>query len=172
MQVLTVAPLAVGIPYEELSYFGKDDVMPGDLVEITVKRRICRALVLDAQKAEEERQSLRHASFGLKKITKVLIKEFLHPKLWKSLSFASSYLITPLGTIIYDLLSEKSFDLLTPVTVPDVKLFGDSRGKHKETSQHIPRHGTAMKPVILGNKISHMRNGKTKVIIRCVIFKR
>ena len=59
MRVLTVAPLANGIPYEELSYFSKDDVNPGDLVEITIKRRVCRALVLDAHDAGEERQSLR-----------------------------------------------------------------------------------------------------------------
>ncbi len=119
MRVLTVAPLASGIPYEELSYFSKDDVTPGDLVEITVKRRICRALVLDSQEAKEERQSLRHASFGLKKISKILTKEFLPSRIWNALSYTSSYLIQPLGNILYDLLSEKSFDLLSPIKIPE-----------------------------------------------------
>jgi primosomal protein N' (replication factor Y) len=118
MRVLTVAPLATGIPYEELSYFGKDGVNPGDLVEVTIKRRIVRALVIDSQKAEEERQSLRHASFGLKKISKVATKEFLHPKLWNALSFSSSYLIQPVGVILYDLIAEKAFETLLPITVP------------------------------------------------------
>ena len=118
MRVLTVAPLANGIPYEELSYFGKDTVNAGDLVEITIKRRICKALVIDARDAKEERQSLRHASFGLKKITKVITKEFLHPKLWKALAYTSSYLLKPPGAIIYDLLSEKSFDTIIPAVVP------------------------------------------------------
>lgn len=118
MRVLTVAPLATGIPYEELSYFGKDSVNPGDLVEVTVKRRNLRALVIDSQKAEEERQSLRHASFGLKKISKVATKEFLHPKLWNALSYSSSYLIQPLGVILYDLLSEKAFETLRSITIP------------------------------------------------------
>ena len=119
MRVLTVAPLTNGIPYEELSYFSKDNIDAGDLVEINIKRRVCKGLVLDAQNAEEERQSLRHASFGLKKVSKVITKQFLHPKLWKALSYCSSYLIQPLGTIVYDLLSEKSFETLIPVTVPD-----------------------------------------------------
>lgn len=118
MRVLTVAPLAYGIPYEELSYFSKDDVSAGDLVEITIKRRVCRALVLEAHDAQEERQSLRHASFNLKKISKVLTPSFLDPKIWKALSYTSSCLLRPLGTIIYDFLSEKSFERLTPVTVP------------------------------------------------------
>lgn len=119
MQVLTVAPLAQGIPYEELSYFAKDKILPGDLVDITIKRRAVKGLVIDAQSAEDEKQALRQASFGLKKVSRVATKEFLHPKLWGALSYVSSYLIQPLGTIMYELMSEKAFESLAPITVPD-----------------------------------------------------
>jgi primosomal protein N' (replication factor Y) len=118
MRILTVAPLAQGIPYEELSYFAKDEVNAGDLVEITIKKRVCRALVLDAQDAQEERQSLRHASFNIKKITKVVTKEFLDPKIWKAVSYASSCLLIPLGKMLSDLLSEKSFEELKQLSLP------------------------------------------------------
>lgn len=118
MRVLTVAPLATGIPYEELSYFSKDDVEAGDLVEVLIKRRICRALVIDSQEAQSERQSLRHASFGLKKISRVITKEFLPHRIWNALTYASSYLMIPLGIVLYDLLSEKSFDMLVPLSIP------------------------------------------------------
>jgi primosomal protein N' (replication factor Y) len=118
MYLLTVSPLANGIPYEELTYFSKFDVAPGDLVEITIRKRVCRALVLSVVNAEEEKQSLKNASFVTKKITKVLIKGFLHPRLWSALSLASSCVLRNVGTIIYDLLSEKSFDVLTALTVP------------------------------------------------------
>lgn len=119
MYLLTVSPLAPGIPYEELSYFSKVEVHPGDLVEITIRRRICRALVLQVVNAQEEKQSLKQASFVTKKISKVLIKEFLHPKIWRALSYSSSYMIRSVGTLIYDLLSEKSFEGLTSLIVPD-----------------------------------------------------
>lgn len=115
MHVLTVAPLTKGIPYEELSYFSKDEVNAGDLVEITVRKRICRALVLEISKVEDERQSLRHASFNIKKISKILSKNFLSQKLWKELEYSSSLLLKPIGSIINDLLSEKSFDALSPI---------------------------------------------------------
>ena len=69
MYLLTVSPLVNGIPYEELTYFSKADVAPGDLVEITIRKRICRALVLSVTHAEAEKQSLKNASFVTKKIT-------------------------------------------------------------------------------------------------------
>ncbi len=118
MYLLTVYPLVNGIPYEELSYFSKFEVHAGDLVEITIRKRVCRALVLSVVNAEEEKQSLKNASFVTKKISKVLIKGFLHPSLWNSLALASSLSLRNIGTLIYDLLSEKCFDELTLLTTP------------------------------------------------------
>ena len=117
MYLLTVSPLVNGIPYEELSYFSKTEVVPGDLVEITIRKRNCRALVLAVTNAEEEKQSLRQASFTIKKISKVSIKEFLHPKIWQALSFSSSTMMRSIGALIYDLISEKAFDTLPPLIV-------------------------------------------------------
>lgn len=118
MKVLNVAPLINGIPYEELTYFSKDEVAPGDLVEINVKRRVCRALVISAENVEKERQSLRSASFGVKKINKKLISDFLHPNIWQSLQYSSSYQLVPMGNLVKDLLSEKCFEKLLPIVYP------------------------------------------------------
>lgn len=118
MYLLTVSPLANGIPYEELSYFSKVEVNPGDLVEVTIRKRVCKALVLHVANAQEEKQSLKQASFVTKKISRVVVKEFLHPKIWNALMFASSYMIRTIGVLIYDLLSEKSFDQLTSLRTP------------------------------------------------------
>ncbi len=119
MYLLTVSPLANGIPYEELSYFSKTEVHPGDLVEIAIRKRVCRALVLSVANAQDEKQSLKHASFVTKKIIKVSIKEFLHPKIWTAIAYSSSYMLRNSGALIYDLVSEKSFDEITSITVPD-----------------------------------------------------
>ncbi|MBP6888169.1 MAG: hypothetical protein KBC21_00550 [Candidatus Pacebacteria bacterium] len=118
MQLLTVSPLVKGIPYEELTYFSKLEVSPGDLVEINIKKRICRALVLRVQGVEEERQSLKNASFVTKKISKIITPSFLNKKVWQALAYTSSYLLHPLGTLIYDLVSEKAFEVLKNVNTP------------------------------------------------------
>jgi hypothetical protein len=65
--------------------------------------------VLSSEDLKEEKQSLRHASFNIKKISKVITKEFLSKEIWEALSFSSSYLLKNIGTLLYDLLSEKSF---------------------------------------------------------------
>lgn len=118
MYLLTVSPLVDGIPYEELSYFSKVEVHPGDLVDITIRKRVCRALVLAVVNAQQEKQSLKQASFVTKKILKVSAKEFLHPKLWAAIAHAASCALRAPGSLIYDLFSEKSFDVLKKLTVP------------------------------------------------------
>jgi primosomal protein N' len=115
MKVLTVAPLASGIPYEELSYFSKDTIDVGDLIDITVRKRKVRALVLYAEEAAKERQSLRQANFNLKKSGGIITKHLLPSKLWNALVYSSSYLMQPLGPMLYDLISEKAFTTLAPL---------------------------------------------------------
>ncbi len=117
MKVLAVAPLSSGIPYEELSYFSKDDVEIGDLIEISIKKRNVRGLVIDAQKAEDDKQALRQANFNLKKSGKTITKQLLPTELWNAIAYSSSYLLTPLGSMLYDLVSEKSFATLKPFSV-------------------------------------------------------
>lgn len=109
MYVLTVAPLADGIPHESLTYFSKEAVEVGDLVEIYVRRRQLRALVLETSPARDQKQELRSSGFGIKKISKILSKNYIHPILFAPLSEASSYHLASLGKLIYDFLPEKLF---------------------------------------------------------------
>lgn len=118
MKVLTIAPLASGIPYEELTYFSKDDVSPGDLIDITVKKRKLRGLVLEVTPAAEERQSLRHANFVMKKSGAIIEKHILPAPLWKALVQSASYLLRPIGPMLYDLISEKAFSTLRAFQTP------------------------------------------------------
>jgi hypothetical protein len=71
MYVLTIAPLTDGIPHEELTYFSKESVEPGDLVEAPIKKRTIKGLVLQVTEAREQKQELRGAMFGIRKISKI-----------------------------------------------------------------------------------------------------
>ena len=120
MYLLTVAPLVQGMPHDYLSYFSKDKLEKGDLCEISIKKRNCRALVLHVANAKEERQSLRHANFGLKKINKVIHKGFIPNEIWKAIDFASSYTLQPVGKIIFDLIPERAYTSINTFCTPTV----------------------------------------------------
>ena len=109
MYVLTIAPLADGIPHEELTYFSKESVVAGDLVEVPIKKRVIKGLVLNVTLAREQKQELRGAMFGIRKISKILCKNYIHPVLFQALHDASSYSMISLGKLIYDFLPEKLF---------------------------------------------------------------
>lgn len=145
MRLLSVAPLVSGFPHEELSYFSKDDIVPGDLVEIQIKRRNIRGLVLSSIPAAEERQSLRHASFTTKKISKLLIKNFLSPSLWKSLEYISSYTLTPIGRLIYDLIPEQAFSTLTTLITPPTSRGSDLYLLQQAYDERITRYKTTIR---------------------------
>jgi primosomal protein N' (replication factor Y) len=109
MYVLTIAPLTDGIPHEELTYFSKESVEPGDLVEAPIKKRTIKGLVLQVTEAREQKQELRGAMFGIRKISKILSKNYIHPLLFQGLKEVSSHTMIPLGKLIYDFLPEKLF---------------------------------------------------------------
>lgn len=123
MYVVAVAPLLKGLPYEELSYFSKDQCALGDLVIISIKKRNVRALVLSCVPAEEERHSLRHANFSLKKIVRIETPGFIPPQLAKALAYNASYQLLPLGKSIYDLIPERAYDAITTFHAPQPKDF-------------------------------------------------
>ena len=77
MYILLVSPFVDGIPYEELSYFSKQEVQPGALVEVLIRKRVCRALVVESTPLHKEKQSIKQASFVTKKIIKVIKDDFL-----------------------------------------------------------------------------------------------
>lgn len=107
MYVLAVAPLTEGIPHDELTYFSKDEVATGDLVEVEVRRRKIKALVIRVTDAKNEKQYLRQVDFGIKKISRLLIKNYLDRNLLEALSFSSSFNLVPLGQFIDDFIPSR-----------------------------------------------------------------
>lgn len=107
MYVLAVAPLTEGIPRDELTYFSKDEVGTGDLVEVDVRRRKIKALVIRVTDAKNEKQGLRQADFAIKKISSVLVKNYLNKNLLEALSFSSSFNLVPLGQFIDDFIPSR-----------------------------------------------------------------
>ena len=109
MYVLTIVPLADGVPHEELTYFSKESIEAGDLVEVPLRSRKIKGLVIFVTPAREQKQELRGAMFGIRKISKILSKNYIHPSLFQGIKEVATYNLMPLGKLVYDFLPEKLF---------------------------------------------------------------
>lgn len=144
MYVVSVAPLVKGLPYEELSYFSKEICSSGDLVVVNIKKRNVRALVISCVQAAEEKHSLRHASFALKKIVRIEQKHFIPETLWKALSYNASYQLLSLGKSVYDLIPERMYEALVPFAQTSGTAF-EQRLLQQNSKERITRYKSTIR---------------------------
>lgn len=69
MYVVRVMPVARGVFKDSLSFFSKESVTAGTLVEVSVRGRAIPALVVGSAEAREEKSALKRESFALKRLS-------------------------------------------------------------------------------------------------------
>lgn len=115
MKLYLVSPLTSGLPFDSLSYFSKDEITLGSLVSITIKKRKIPGIVISAQNIEDERMSIKSASFAIKKINEKDRQDFIDEELINAITLAGditlSYLPNLLRTLIPERLLENSVGL-------------------------------------------------------------
>lgn len=111
MKLYLVSPLTSGLPFDSLSYFSKDQISLGSLVYITIKKRKVPGIIISAQNIEDERMSIKNATFAIKKINEEDRQDFIDPDLMEAITLAGditlSYLPNLLRTLIPERLLEK-----------------------------------------------------------------
>ncbi|MDA1334682.1 MAG: hypothetical protein O2794_01540 [bacterium] len=104
MYIAHVYPLTTALPQkylEAISYFTKDNVPVGSLVEITFNKKKIPALVIQTESIGAQKASIKKSSFTLKKIHKILVKQSLFPEsLLLVLDEMSQLYLEPPGSIL------------------------------------------------------------------------
>jgi len=77
MFILDVIPIAKGILREKLTYFSAKDIPLGSLVEIPVRKKFVKAIVVDKRPITDARSEIRKADFSVKKINSLKVSNFL-----------------------------------------------------------------------------------------------
>lgn len=131
MKIITVIPISKGITSEALSYFTKEEVSPGAIVEVPVKNKKVPALVTQSRSAKEVRAELRSADFSLRKADKVIRENFFLPQFLEAANQTADYFATTTGLVLSHLfpksildLSEKRTTVIgsAPVVDPELKI--------------------------------------------------
>lgn len=122
MRILTVIPITKGFFGETLTYFCKEEVLAGALVQVTIRQKPVEALVIKSQDVNEVKSALRQSDFAIKKITKVIAPQAFTADFLNATTLAADYFASPLGSLI------KSF---VPQIVLDSGLNFDSTSEVK-----------------------------------------
>lgn len=100
LQVITVAPITKGFLGEHLTYFTREEVNVGAIVEVLIRQRPALALVLKVQGASDVKAALRRSDFAIKKAERVVNKQFFTPAFIQAAGETADYYATNLGTIL------------------------------------------------------------------------
>lgn len=99
MYIIEIIPIKRGIPFDNLSYYHKDVVSIGGIVEAPFKNGSLYGIVMACRSLVEMRQEVRGASFNYKKIKSVVCDVSAFSSIAKSIERVSNTLCVPNASI-------------------------------------------------------------------------
>ena len=85
MFILRIIPITKGLPEDFLTYFAKEKISIGSLVEIKIRSRLLFGIVFSCKNLLEEKMNIKSSDFKIKKIEKVVQENFLKINLLQAL---------------------------------------------------------------------------------------
>ena len=149
MKVLRVIPLSRAIEKETLSYFSGEDVSPGSLVTIPLRKKTVLALVTSAGDVAELKADIKNAAYSLKKIKSVRKGTYFLPAFLEACEKTGEYFAGTTGgvagalipqPILHELKEGRSKELASPTTQKketDTKLIGEKYLLQEEEKERI-----------------------------------
>src|SRR3989344_8691318 len=116
MKLIHVIPIAKGISKEELSYFYRQDILPGTLVTVPLRSKERPAIVIGSSDATIEKTAIKNSSFSLKKIRSVDRENFLRPEFIRAVKKTAVYFAGTPGATLSLLLPESIFEHIEKIT--------------------------------------------------------
>ena len=100
MFILDVIPIAKGILREKLTYFSAKNIPLGSLVEIPVRKKMVKALVVDKKPIEDAKSQIRGADFSVKKINSLKMEGFLPAPYIEAATEVANFFASTTGSVI------------------------------------------------------------------------
>ena len=123
MYILSIIPIARGIPFNTLSYYNTDALSVGTLVELPFGKQTITGLVHECTSLIEAKTSIKQATFSLKRIKKVIGVSHYSTALVEGLREASAKTLTPIGSLAGVVINELFIDLIQqPDETPEQSL--------------------------------------------------
>jgi primosomal protein N' len=99
MFIATIIPIQRGIPFDTLTYYSSEVLSCGTIVEIPFGRQTIYGLILESIPLVQAKMSIKHATFSLKKIKRVIGMSSYTASLTRGLIETKKKTLTPIGAL-------------------------------------------------------------------------
>jgi primosomal protein N' (replication factor Y) len=106
MKVIDVIPIKRGIGVEELSYFTPQNIVPGMLVEVPLRKKTAPALVVRVHDASDIKADLKNSTFALRKIERTTTTELLRVETIAAMCEVARYFACTAGSALSSLIPQ------------------------------------------------------------------
>jgi len=137
MFIIDVIPLSRGMQKETLSYFTSQTVSHGAIVSVPLRRKNVAAIVVLVRDARAAKTDIKHASYGLKKITSTRAAHFFLPAFIKAAEHTARYFASGTGAVIEALTPSLILNELTKETFPLPHHALHAKQKRKAAQKYI-----------------------------------
>ncbi|MEI8224117.1 MAG: hypothetical protein WCG20_03270 [bacterium] len=110
MKILTVIPIAKGIPRDELSYFSAKPVSLGMLVTAPFGKRTIKGVVVNNEDVRDLKGSIKQSNFALRNITTIHSNTILAHSIFSAAQKTAEFFATRVGPILETMLPNQVFD--------------------------------------------------------------
>jgi primosomal protein N' len=111
MNLVTLIPIAKGIPRDEISYFSAREIQLGTLVTVPFGKRTIQGVVIDIHPVRDAKSFIKQSSFTLRNITEIHNHLILPREIFLAAQDTARWYAQPIGPLLKTMLPEKLFDV-------------------------------------------------------------
>jgi primosomal protein N' len=106
MYILSISPLVKSSRNDTFSYFSKEKALSGTIVNIPLRNKIVKGLVIDCQDFKENKLEIRQSEFALKKIKNVTNDFIFTPEFLDACKKTAQFFATSTGSVLETIISK------------------------------------------------------------------
>ncbi|MEI6305167.1 MAG: hypothetical protein WCP09_04120 [Candidatus Taylorbacteria bacterium] len=118
MNIISVIPLTRSKVAAQLSYFTSTDVPIGAIVTVPLRSKSIHAIVTESKPAEDQKSSIKRASFMIRKLNKVKTTMFFPSEFIETCTKLSDHYATTIGSVIYSIISNEILENVGKIHAP------------------------------------------------------
>jgi primosomal protein N' len=120
VHIVTVIPIARGIPFDVLTYYAPVPLRPGTLVKVPLGRQSIHGFVTETAPLKDLKAFVKNATFSLKKISAVVSHIPYFEAVTTALKATGTQTLAPVGAVAAAVIPQILFEYLSPEKISSI----------------------------------------------------